>query len=722
MTIEIKALEIPKVSGILAEFAKASDFGACMIPLLAALNWRGDMRHVAESLPHFVETLDMTGFRNMMAHLNYRSESLPLRVEDVDDRLFPFLYVPKDRGAFVVLEKITTKDEQSGETKVEYDIYDGEVDQRMTWEQIPFKGDAYFFTPMDVEEVQQTQARLGWFRMVIERFRTFFYYILGVTFVITLLQIVTPLYVMQVYDRVVGSESLSTLAYLVVAAVAALAFDWGFRKLRSSMLGFVGARLDNIIGNAVFQRILYLLPAYTERATIGSQVARIRDFESIREFFTGALVIVFMELPFTLVFLLVIATLAGPLAFVPVVTMVLFVILWFVMAPLVSHSGARARRFSSLKQAFIVEALNSMRAIKYCRAEDIWQDRFRELSAKAAQANFKTAFINAVVSSVGQAFIIASGLGTIAWGVLRVLEGTMSVGALVACMVLVWRVLTPMQALFGAMTRLESINSSIAQVNNLMNVKPEREPHAAINPLPKFKGDVTFSRVSIRYSQEADPALVGVTFEAKAGDCIVVVGQNGSGKSTLVKLIAGIYSPQAGGIFIDGRDTRQMDPIELRQSIAYVPQTVNLFHGTIAQNLRLAHPTASQEELEEACEKATVLEEIEALPKGWWTRIGDSRSAQLSSGFVQKLSLARAYLKQAPVILFDEPANALDWDADQAFMNVVRELKGRSTIFIVTHRPSHRKLADQLLYLERGYLQLAGPAAEVEQRLPKGLI
>ncbi|ABK43252.1 ABC transporter related protein [Magnetococcus marinus MC-1] len=713
MSVEIKAVEIPKVSGILAEFAQASDFGACMIPLLSALNWRGDMRHVAESLPHFVETLDLTGFRNMMAHLNYRSEDIRMPIDKVDDRLYPFLYIPDKQGAMVVFGR-----NEDGSL----DIFDGSSGERFNLTDFKVKGRAFFFQPMDVEEVQQTQSRIGWFRMVMERFRTFFYYILGITFVITLLQVVTPLYVMQVYDRVVGSGSMSTLAFLVGGALAALGFDWGFRRMRAVMLGYVGARLDNIIGNAVFQRILYLLPAYTERATIGSQVARIRDFESIREFFTGALVVVFLELPFTVVFLLVIASLAGPLAFVPMVTMILFVILWVTMTPLVSNSGATARRFSSQKQSFIVEALNSMRAIKYCRAEDIWLDRFREMSAKAAQANFKTSFINAIVQSLGSAFIVLSGLGTIGWGVLRVLSGDMTVGGLVACMVLVWRVLTPMQALFTAMTRLEAIRASVAQVNNLMNVKPEREPHAPIKKIAQFRGDVTFSRVSIRYSQEADPALVGVTFEAKAGECIVVIGGNGSGKSTLVKLIAGIYSPQAGGIFIDGRDTRQLDPIELRQAIAYVPQTVNLFHGTIAQNLRLAHPTASQEELEDACSKATVLEEILALPKGWWTRIGDSRSSQLSSGFIQKLSLARAYLKKAPVILFDEPANALDWDADDAFQNVVKELKGKSTIFIVTHSPRHRKLADQLLYLERGYLQLAGPAEEVEARLPKGLI
>ncbi|OSM01778.1 peptidase domain-containing ABC transporter [Magnetofaba australis] len=712
MTIETKKFEIPETTGIIGEFGKASDFGACMIPLLAALGWRGEMRHVAESLPHFVETLDQTGFRNMMANLNYRSMEADVRLDKIDARLLPCLFVPDNRGALVVLEIADGQME----------VFDGETGELATWEMRKIPGRAFFFQALDMEELAQTQARLGWFRMIMERFRGFFYYILGLTFAITLLQIITPMYVMTVYDRVVGSESLSTLAYLLLGALAALFFDWRFRKLRSQMLSYVGARLDNIIGNAVFQRILYLMPAYTERATIGSQVARIRDFESVREFFTGSLVVVFMELPFTIVILWVIYALAGPLALVPFITMLLFAAMWFIMSPMVGQSGARARRFTSQRQAFVVEALSAMRAIKYSRAEDIWLERFRDLSAKAANSNFHTAFINAAVGSISHILIVGSGLATISWGVFRVLDEEMSVGGLVASMVLVWRVLTPLQALFTAMTRLEQIKSSVAQINNLMNVKPEREAHAQIVPLPRFKGDVSFSRVSIRYSQEADPALVGVTFEAKAGEVVVAVGRNGSGKSTLIKLIAGIYNPQAGGIFIDGRDTRQMDMIELRQSIAYVPQTSNLFHGTIAQNLRLAHPTASQEELEAACEMATVIDEVRAFERGFDTRIGDARSGQLASGFVQKLSLARAYLKHAPIMLFDEPGNALDWEGDQAFMRAVNKLRGNSTIFIVTHRPSHRKLADQLLFLDKGYLQLAGPASEVEPRLPKDLI
>ncbi|MBF0626329.1 MAG: peptidase domain-containing ABC transporter [Magnetococcales bacterium] len=704
-------LDHPRVSGILAEFSRLSDFGACLIPLLHALGYRGDLRHVAEALPHFASSLDLTAFRNVMGNLTYRSHELRLDLADIDPRLTPCLFVPDQRGALVLYE---SRDDL-------LIVFDGETGQVGRLPPMRLAGTAYFFDPIDVEGLRLTQARVGWFRMTAGRFRRLLYYIIALTFAITLLQVVTPLYVMAVYDRVVGSGSLRTLAFLVGAAGLGLGFDWFLRKMRAKMLMFVGARMDAIVGNAIFLRILSMQPSFTERAPIGSQIARIKDFDTVREFFTGPLALVFFELPFTVVFLIVIAALAGPLALLPGVSALLFVLLWVVMTPLVENEEAQSRRARARKQEFTVEALNKIRALKYMAAEQSWFARYRELSATAAMANFRTSLINAAVNTIANVLVIGSGLGTIGIGVLRVLAGDMTVGGLVATMVLVWRVLSPLQSLFLAMTRLEQIKSSVRQIDGLMNVQPEFNEHAPIEPVKRFKGAISFVRVSLRYAPDAEPALMGVQFDIKPGQVVVIVGSNGSGKSTIIKLIAGMYIPQAGSIRIDDLDIRQMNPIELRHAISYVPQTCDLFYGTVAQNLRLAHATATQEDLEQACAMAEVLKEIQALPEGFETRIGDARAGQLASGTIQKLSLARAYLQPSTIYLFDEPASSLDWEADQAFQRAVQKLRGANTIVIVTHRPSHMKMADQIFFLDQGYLRLAGPPAEVLDRIPKDL-
>ncbi|MGB1026744.1 MAG: ATP-binding cassette domain-containing protein, partial [Rhodospirillaceae bacterium] len=236
------------------------------------------------------------------------------------------------------------------------------------------------------------------------------------------------------------------------------------------------------------------------------------------------------------------------------------------------------------------------------------------------------------------------------------------------------------------------------------------------------KGKVSFNRVSLRYMPGADPALVGVSFDVEPGEVIVVVGPNGSGKSTVLKLIAGLYQLQAGSVRIDDSDIRQLDPIELRHTVSYVPQVCTLFYGTIAQNLRLAEPTATEEDLRWALAEAGALDEVEALPEGMGTRVGDGRSEQLSTSLKQRLSLARAYLKRSPVYLFDEPVNGLDFESDKKFMDTVRRMKGNATVFIVTHRPSHFNLADKILLMEAGYVRLYGPANEVRPRIPMELI
>ncbi|MBF0294681.1 MAG: peptidase domain-containing ABC transporter [Magnetococcales bacterium] len=700
------------VTGLLAEFARLSDFGACMIPLLMSMGYHGDLRHIAEALPHFAESLDLTGLRNMMANMTYASRPGRFDLDEIDPRLLPCLFVPDREPAMVLLKR-----KRDGII-----VFNGASSNVEFIPATSMRGTAYFFEAMDLEERTALQKRLGWFGMVAERFRKLLVYILLVTFFITLMQVASPLFVMAVYDRVVGSQSMETLSHLLLGISCVLLFDWMLRKVRSKMLMYVGARMDSIVSNAIFMRILSLTPSFTERAPTGAQVARIKDFDSVREFFTGPMMMVFFELPFSVVFFAVIGILGGVLAVIPIVTMFLFVLLWLVMTPMVAREETRSRRASSKKQEFVVESLGRMRAIKYSGMEEIWLERFRTLSSQAAMANFRTALINALVNSIATLLIVGSGVTVIGLGVFRVMSGDMTTGGLVASMILVWRVLAPIQSAFVAMTRLEQVHSSINQINSLMNVVPEREEYAAIEPIKTFRGQITFVRVSIRYVPEAEPALMGVNFEVQPGQVVAVIGPNGSGKSTVIKLIAGLYSPQAGSIRIDGLDIRQMNVIELRHAVAYVPQSCHLFYGTVAQNLRLAHATASDEDLQEACRKAQVYDEIMALPNQFWTRLGDQKSAQLPSSMVQKLSLARAYLKPSKIMLFDEPANSLGWEDDQAFIRVVGELRGKRTIFIVTHRPSHIRLADQVFYFEQGYLRLSGKPDDVLRQIPGGIV
>lgn len=702
--------------GTLGGFKAESEYANCLLPLLRALNWHGDLRHVAEALPHFADTLDLMGLRNSMANLHYQSRQVPQRLDEIDARALPLLFVSEDGGADggakVVLEI------RGDKARVFDPAKKRECEIPLTDE----VGTSYIFWPLEARNVNAGRRFAGWFGNLADRFRPVLAQAFVITFLMNLLALITPLFVMTIYDKVIANHSVSMLAYLGVGVVIALISDMVLRGLRTRSIAFLGGRVDNIVGNSVFRQILYLPAHYTEQATIGSQVARIKDFDSVRDFATGPMALTLLELPFSLIFIAVIAVVGGPIAFVPLAMIAGFALLGLLVAGPIAKAVEQSARAIAERQEFVIEALSNLRALRNTGAGDLWQERYRAISARAAFAGYDVARLASIVTAAAQLLMMLAGLATVSLGVLRVLDGVMSVGGLVATMILVWRSLGPLQMAFLSLPRLLQARASVAQVDNLMKLPQERVADKLVKPVRDLAGRVSFSRVSFRYGGEGEPALAGVDFNVEPGEVVALIGANGSGKSTILKLLLGLHGAQAGAVLIDGQDIRQQDPLELRSAIGYVSQAPEFFYGTIAQNLRLGNPTASDGELRAAAGLAAVLDDIEALPEGFQTRIGDSRVEQLPGSFLQRLNLARAYVKDAPILLLDEPGNALDFAADQAFGEALERLRGHKTVLLVTHRPSHLKYADKLAVLEHGRLRLFGPTEEVRARLPGGFV
>ncbi len=396
---------------------------ACLQPLIGALGWKGDPRHVAEAVPHFIDSLDITGFINVMGNLNYECKWTDIRLDRIDARMMPCLFVPVGRPAVVVLGT------ESGSLQV----VDGETGQATESAPPAWRGTAYFFTPLEEQERGPRAADRSWFWTTMRRFRGLLRQLLGVSLLLNLLTLATPLFVMSIYDRVIPTGSVITLAYFGAGVLIALASDLVLRTVRARVLAFVGARLDIILGCAVFQRILLLPPSLTEGSTIGAQVERLKSFEAVRELFSGPIALIVLEFPFVLIFIAVIAVLGGPIAVVPVLMMALFALVGLAMAPTVRSSMAEAAKASSKKQEFVIETLSQIRAIKYSGAETVWLERFRGLSAKTAMAGFRSARVASLISTVSHVLMVSAGVATIGFGVVRVIGGEMSLGALVAC-------------------------------------------------------------------------------------------------------------------------------------------------------------------------------------------------------------------------------------------------------------------------------------------------
>ncbi len=664
----------------------------CLLPLLTALGWRGEERYLMESLPHFDEVEDINDLRSVIARLNFKTSPQKLSTSQLWDEAFPCLFVDKKGALSVILER-------NGDS---LSIFDSETSRYTEIDVSEAKGTAYLVSDIDIEKHQKDVIKHGWIYVLTHRFKRLGVQLVGITSLINLMALAVPIFVMSVYDKVIGTRSEESLIYFLLGILIVVSADMGLRTIRTHALAYLGARCDALLISAAFQQILHLPISLSERAPVGAQITRLKQFEGLREIFTGSVAGAALDLPFTFVFLAAIIMFGGVIAWVPISLMVIFTLMAAITMPLTKIRVSATGEIRSKRQNFLIEMITKHRSIREAHAEETWLARFKTISAESSQCHFRSSQLNLTVQTIAQILVMSAGVATLGFGTLLVIDGEMTTGALIAVMALVWRVLSPIQAIFLNMNRLEQVKQSFQQVNALMRMKLEREPGKLPSIYRKFEGGISFSRVGFRYNPRSEPALMGLTLEIEPKQIIAITGNSGAGKTTMLKLLTGLYLPQAGSVHIDGLDLRQLDMGELRHAIGYVPQKAIFLHGTVKQNLRLAHPGASDEDIARACEDAGLSDYADSLPDGLETRLNNQFQKQMPDGLKQRLNLARAYVKNAPIYLMDEPGNNLDRQGDERLIRHLKSIQGHSTVIIVTHRPSHMRLADRVIYLQDG--------------------
>ena len=684
--------------------AEISPYAACIMPILSELGWRSYKRELIEAIPHFANHLDLVDLRNMLVTLGYESDEKKTSVAKLYPSLLPCLFESKSGGLYVITNK-------SG-NKVTY--FDAHKNDYRTDDILSEKGTAYLFTDMHPTHAMTglEQSADQWFIQILKRFRKLVKHLVAMTFMLNVIAMFVPLFIMVVYDNVIGAKSTHSIPFLMAGIGIALGCELIFRLVRSKTLGLLAGRLDYIIGVETFKKILSLPPALTERSTVISQLSRLRQFESIRDFFTGPSATLFLELPFVLLFIALLFVLGGSIAFIPIVMIGIYSIFGWLWFPGLNKKLVHAGHARSARQRMLMETFSGLRELKSLGAEGAWLELYRESSGEAMTRTYKTGTSHALINSIAQSLMTIAGVSVLTLGTLKVMAGDMTIGALIAVMALIWRVLSPLQGVCLAMLQIDQISQSIKQLNQLMRVPSEKNSYKAGLIMPKISGKVTFDRVTFRYGQNEDPALIGASFSIDPGEFVAIVGGNGSGKSTVLKLVAGMYRAQAGMLSIDDTDVRQMNATDLRRVIAYMPQKPSLFYGTIGQNIRLNQPLATDKELIKAADQAGILSALNKLPKGFETLVGDNTTSRLPSGLVNGICLARSYIRQAPIFLMDEPGSSLDKVTDQNLMDHLEKMRGKQTVLMVSHRPSHIRLADRAIVMANGMVAHVGTPGE----------
>jgi ATP-binding cassette, subfamily C, bacterial LapB len=508
----------------------------------------------------------------------------------------------------------------------------------------------------------------------------------------------SPLFVMYTYDKVIGSQAIDALIPIVLGALLAVVLDGVLRIIKGRLFCWFGIRVDNLVGQTIFARLLLFAPKYTETASISSQINRLRDFDSVRDFFAGGVGISLFEIPFTLVYIIALGIFGGPLVVVPFLLIFLYAVLAYFINNKIDNNLEKSAKASTLKNTLLIETLTRLKSIRSNGAADTWADRFRMLSGSSSFTNFKQSHLTSILESLAHGLSISGGLLTLTFGIYLVWAGSLTPGALIASMMIIWKIITPFQTVCISLGKIRNIFKTISQVHRMLTIKPEISTKDLNTSEIEIDGEIDFSMVGLRYSNEVAPILSGLNLKINKGEIIAVAGSNGSGKSSILKLITGMYNPQQGAVRIDGVDIRQVNPLALRRAISYIPQKPNLYTGTIAQNIRLSDPTASEEKIHFVLKKIGLDAEIEKFPLGIHHEIINPENVPFAFCFL--ISMARALINDSKILLIDEiPPRILNSKNGKNILDFIFSKKGQKTIIFISTREDLIKTADKLIFL-----------------------
>ncbi len=676
----------------------STHFFKCLGHLLYGLKWHGEIWHLTEALPHFVDEYDLVNFLNTLSNLGYKPNLVELNMEEIDSRLLPCIFIPHNspQTPFVILKQ----------TNHMFEVFDSSTNKITSLTHDAFlHGEAYFFTPTLNEQERGEEAssaidpnHIRWFKGIVYRFKPQIKQGMILTFMITFFSIFSSIFIMNMYDKVIYIHSPETIKYLVSGILLVIGFEYYLRQVRLRIFTWTGTRLAAIIAPLVFERIISLPAKLSESGTIISQLGRARDFEGIRNIFSGALILNIIEIPFSIIMLFAIYLMGGELVIIPILLIILFTLLFFILIPIVRDAVDRSSE--TKRNVIIVNTINKLKFLKKVRNNKPWLEQNRIINGKDALASFKSTFLNSAIESIGYAFYVISGFSTMWYGVYLVLDDKISSGALIACMLLIWRLLVPFQTCLSSISVFIHLKKSIIQTHHLLMMPPEilKIRHPA--PIPQEISPIGLFNVLLRHYNQPLIIFNGLNLTIKPGELFMVTGRNGSGKTTLLKLLDGIYEPQAGSIRLNDIDIRQFNLSEYRRSLGYVPEKADLFYGTVIQNLQISNPAATLENITEVLKKLGCYDDFMSFRAGLNHHIEEYKSDEIPDTLKYQLCLARAILRDPMTFLIDEaPHNYVNSIMNQHLTDYLQEQKGKKTIVMVAKSERMLQMADRVLFL-----------------------
>lgn len=545
-----------------------------------------------------------------------------------------------------------------------------------------------------------------WFWSALAANRWSYVQVLLAAVLANFLSLTTSIFIMVVYDRVLPNEATESLIALTIGVSIALLFDFLIKTLRAGFIDRAGQRADMAMGRRIFDQLLDM-QMYARKGSTGALASTLREFETLRDFFTSATLVAVVDLPFIVLFIWVIYLIGGPLAVVPAVAVPIVLMVGLAVQPFLARLAEQSFRDGQSKQSVLVETVAGLETIKATGAarqmRARWDDAIARQSDHGARARAVTQLAMNATGFTQQAAQVM----IVFYGVFLVTGGQVSMGALIACVILTGRTLAPLAQLAQTLTRFNQARSSYRNIDALMQAESERPTGRQWISRPRLEGRIRFDAVHFTYPGQTQAALSGVSFEVAAGEKVAILGRIGSGKSTVARLLLGLYQPDTGSVLVDDTDIRQFDPGDLRRNVGSVLQDVWLFSGTIRDNIAIGARRPRDEDIAEAARIAGVEDFVARHPAGY-DQMLQERGDGLSGGQKQAISLARALIGHPPVLLLDEPTSAMDVQNER---DVIARLKAGGqdqTMIVVTHRTSLLDLVDRVIVIENGQIAADG--------------
>jgi len=636
-------------------------------------------------------------------------------LNELPSMLLPCILMLKDKKAIVLQEldiennkAIVSLPETGGEELLTIEELESNFVGYLFLVKQQYRGDRNF-------DVQHDSSKEHWLWKRIKNTSSIYRDVIIASIMVNIFALVSPLFVMNVYDKVVPNLAFESLWVLAVGAGIAYIFDLILKQLRGYLIDVAGKKIDIEVSSKLFAKVIGM-PLEKRSPSVGGMAKQIGEFDNVREFLSSATISAVVDLPFALLFMFCIWLVAGDLVMFPIIASILIIGYTLLNQAKLKQAIEETNKYSSLRHGHLIECLSTLESIKANGAEGVVQNAWQQMIGHTSTWLLKSKIITNSVLNFASFIVQISVVAVVVLGVYRVSDNLISMGGIIAAVMLTGRAISPVAKLAGLMTRSNQTISALKQLDLLMEQEGEFEDKAHLVSRNKLAGNINADNVSFKYPNADIPSLKPMSVNIRQGERVAIVGHNGSGKTTLAKLLLGLYQPSQGSIQFDGLNYQQIHPSDLRKNIGYLPQDIVLFHGTIRDNILFGTRQVTEYQLIRAVQLSGVSIFTDQNSQGLDQQVGESGNA-LSRGQRQSIALARAILNSPQILLLDEPTASLDARAEKQFIKSIHATAKDRTMLLITHKMDLLKLVDRILVLDKGKLIIDGPKDEVLAKL-----